>query len=63
MKLARVFEGVAQQLDDVVVGERVVCAGQRIDQEGSSPSGSRMRRAVSKGGGNASSAAGGYGET
>jgi len=32
----------------------VVCAGQRIDQEGSSPSGARMRSAVSKSGGNAS---------
>jgi hypothetical protein len=31
-----------------------VCAGQRIDQEGLSPSGSRMRGAISKGGGNAS---------
>jgi hypothetical protein len=41
----------------------VVCAGQRIDQEGSSPSGPRVRGAVSKGGGNSSPAAGGrYGE-
>ena len=32
----------------------VVCAGQRPDQEGSSPSGARMRSAVSKSGGNAS---------
>src|SRR5450631_3908085 len=32
----------------------VVCAGQRMNQEGSSPSGARMRGAVSKGGGNAS---------
>jgi hypothetical protein len=31
-----------------------VCAGQRPDQEGSSPSGARMRSAVSKSGGNAS---------
>ena len=34
--------------------EGVVCAGQRPDQEGSSPSGVRMRSAVSKSGGNAS---------
>ena len=32
----------------------IVCAGQHIDQEGSSPSGSRMRGAISKSGGNAS---------
>jgi len=32
----------------------IVCAGQRINQEGSSPSGARMRGAVSKSGGNAS---------
>ena len=32
----------------------MVCAGQRPDREGSSPSGARMRSAVSKGGGNAS---------
>jgi hypothetical protein len=32
----------------------IMCAGQRISQEGSSPSGSRMERAISKGGGNAS---------
>ena len=31
-----------------------MCAGQRMSQEGSSPSGARMRGAVSKGGGNAS---------
>src|SRR5580704_3333610 len=34
--------------------EGIVCAGQRPDREGSSPSGARMRSAVSKGGGNAS---------
>ena len=34
------------------------CAGQRPDREGSSPSGARMRGAVSKGGGNASLADG-----
>ena len=32
----------------------VVCAEQRVDREGSSPSGARMRSAVSKSGGNAS---------
>jgi hypothetical protein len=32
----------------------IVCAGQRPDREGSSPSGARMRSAVSKGGGNSS---------
>ena len=34
--------------------EGIVCAGQRPDREGSSPSGARVRSAVSKGGGNAS---------
>jgi hypothetical protein len=45
--------------------EGIVCAGQRIDQEGSSPSGARMRSAVSKSGGNASLAEESerYGET
>jgi hypothetical protein len=38
--------------------EAIVCAGQRKNQEGSSPSGARMRGVVSKGGGNASSASG-----
>jgi hypothetical protein len=44
--------------------EGKVCAGQRTDQEGSSPSGARVRGAVSKGGGNASPARvrGRYGE-
>jgi hypothetical protein len=32
----------------------IVCAGQRTDREGSSPSGARMRGAISKSGGNAS---------
>ncbi len=43
----------------------VVFAGQRMDLEGSSPSGARMRGVVSKGGGNASPARerGRYGET
>ena len=42
----------------------IVCAGQRPDREGSSPSGARMGSAVSKGGGNASLAEvrGRYGE-
>jgi hypothetical protein len=34
----------------------IVCAGQRLDREGSSPSAARMRGGVSKDGGNASSA-------
>jgi hypothetical protein len=44
--------------------EQVVCAEQRVDQEGSSPSGARMRSAVSKSGGNSSLAgkSGRYGE-
>ena len=33
-----------------------MCAGQRFDPEGSSPSAARMRGGVSKDGGNASSA-------
>jgi len=32
----------------------IVCAEQRVDREGSSPSGARMRSAVSKSGGNSS---------
>jgi hypothetical protein len=36
--------------------EGIVCAGQRVTQEGSSPSGTRMRGAISKSGGNASPA-------
>jgi len=32
----------------------IVCAGQRVVQEGSSPSGARMRGAISESGGNAS---------
>ena len=44
--------------------EAVVCAGQRSDQEGLSPSGAQMRSAVSKSGGNSSLAgkSGRYGE-
>ncbi len=47
------------------VAERpAVCAEQRVAQEGSSPSGARMRSAISEHGGNASWAGegGGYGE-
>ena len=42
----------------------IVCAEQRADREGSSPSGARMRSAISKSGGNASLAgkSGRYGE-
>src|SRR5262245_21028355 len=39
-----------------VTDRLVVCAGQRFDPEGSSPSAARMRGGVSKDGGNASSA-------
>jgi Ca-activated chloride channel homolog len=49
----------------VTVADRaVVCAEQRVDREGSSPSGARMRSAVSKSGGNSSLAgkSGRYGE-
>jgi len=38
--------------------EAVVCAGQRVVQEGSSPSGARMRSVISERGGNASRAGG-----
>lgn len=37
-----------------VADDSVVCAGQRPDQVGSSPTGARMRGAISKSGGNAS---------
>ena len=36
--------------------EAIVCAGQRVVQEGSSPSGARMRSVISERGGNASRA-------
>src|SRR2546425_12667873 len=44
--------------------EGIVCAEQRVDREGSSPSGARMRSAVSKSGGNSPLAGqrGRYGE-
>ena len=32
----------------------IICAGQRVDREGSSPSGARMRGVISKSGGNSS---------
>jgi hypothetical protein len=41
-------------MDGEKSAEGIVCAGQRSSQEGSSPSGSRMRGAISKSGGNAS---------
>jgi len=45
---------------DIYAGEKsdacVVCAGQRVVQEGSSPSGARMRGVISERGGNASRA-------
>jgi hypothetical protein len=42
----------------------IVCAEQRVVQEGSSPSDARMRSVISEGGGSASPAeqSGGYGE-
>jgi len=39
--------------------EGIVCAGQRPDQVGWSPTGALVRSAISKGGGNASLAGGG----
>src|SRR5215472_3266233 len=42
--------------DERVADGPAVCAGQRDGQEGSSPSGARMRGAVSEGGGNSSPA-------
>ena len=46
------------------IDRRLLCAEQRIDREGSSPSGAQMRSAVSKSGDNTSLAgeSGGYGE-
>ena len=53
------FENAAGKSDHCAV-----CAEQRVDREGSSPSGARMRSAVSKSGGNSSLAgkSGRYGE-
>jgi len=56
--------GRSEKVDDCTSGMHahgksdgcVVCAGQRLDPEGSSPSAARMRGGVSKGGSNASSA-------
>jgi len=41
------------ETDDRASEHFVVCAGQRVNQEGLSPSGARMRGVISKGGGNA----------
>ena len=49
----KVKSGAAERESEGIV----VCAGQRTGQEGWSPSGARMRSAVSKSGGNASLAA------
>ena len=47
----------SRRLYDMMKSDAVkVCAGQRPDQVGSSPTGARVRGAISKGGGNASSA-------
>jgi len=58
-QIAEVASGCVQKSEGPVL-----CAGQRADQEGLSPSGARMRGAVSKSGGNASLAgeSGRYGE-
>lgn len=42
--------------------DAIVCAGQRTDREGSSPSGSRMEGTISKDGGNASPGPTGVGQ-
>ena len=52
-----VEEGKGRDLNMHVTGKSdggIVCAGQRPDQDGSSPSGARMRGAISEGGGNSS---------
>lgn len=41
-------------IDKRVADESVVCAGQRMDQEGQSPPDSQMRGVISKSGGNTS---------
>jgi len=41
-------------MDGEKSAEAILCAGQRPDREGSSPSGARMRGAISKSGGNSS---------
>jgi hypothetical protein len=45
-------------MDDQQSAEVIVCAEQRVVQEGSSPSDARVRSVISKGGGNASLAGG-----
>jgi hypothetical protein len=71
-RLARALNGLPvwlQGIDETLRGQRasigeitrlvgcdVVCAEQRVDREGSSPSGARMRSVVSERGGNASRA-------
>ena len=45
--------GVIQSVSKQKSADGIVCAGQRINQEGSSPSGARIRGTVSEGGGNA----------
>jgi hypothetical protein len=50
--------GISQSRSPIERGREsdgvIVCAGQRASQEGSSPSGARVRSAISKSGGNAS---------
>jgi hypothetical protein len=59
--------GLGEPRGDPIAAQKsadgIVCAGQRPDREGSSPSSARMRSAVSKSGGNASlaEASGRYG--
>jgi hypothetical protein len=57
-RLGKVTSRTPSMYVDEKSDEAIVCAGQRMSQEGSSPSGARMRSAVSKGGGNASPASG-----
>ena len=53
--VGRITGNTGKSADDERVAEgSVVCAGQRDGQEGSSPSGARMRGAVSESGGNSS---------
>ena len=62
--IGRMAEGARDTADSDGIDGRVLCAEQRIDREGSSPSGAQMRGAVSKSGDNTSLAgeSGGYGE-
>jgi hypothetical protein len=65
-ELAGKLVEVAQTAEDPIreIGEMVLCAEQRVVREGSSPSGARMRGAISKSGDNTSLAgeSGRYGE-